>query len=165
MIDNRTLESLYLTHIIKLRAFLASRVSCCETASELAQETFVRILSINVGTTIRNPRAFLYRIARNLAIDYHRANSHFSGKFVDVGECEHIPSERPGPEEIVATKQQVERLCRAIDELPPKCRCILIEHKFHSRSHAEIADEYGISRSAVEKHLIRALVYLRRSLG
>jgi len=165
MIDNRTLERLYFDHIAQLRAFLASRVSCIETARDLAHEAFIRIISIEVGIAIRNPRALLFRIARNLAIDYHRVQSVHRGKFVDYGECQSIASDHPGPEETVSTKQQVERLCRAIDGLPPKCRRIFIRHKFEGRSHADIATEYGLTRSAIEKHLIRALVHLRKTLN
>ncbi|HET6465201.1 MAG TPA: RNA polymerase sigma factor [Nitrospiria bacterium] len=165
MMDRSKLENLYLNQFGRLRAFLAARVACRETASELAQEAFVRLLLMDPGQKILNWPAFLNRIARNLAIDYHRARLRLRERVLQLHECGDLPSNFPGPEEVAAGRQTAERLSRAIDAMPSKCRRIFIRHKFHGRSHAEIATEYGISRSAVEKHLIRALISLRRAVG
>lgn len=164
MIGNDVLTHLYLRHIGPLRSFLAARVGCRETATELAHESFVRLMASEGGETILNPRAFLFRIAGNLAIDHWRANPVRPEQFSDIADCEHLACESPGPERHVVARQQLERLRRAVEALPPKCQRIFIRHKFDGCPQAEIATEFGISRNAVEKHLIRALVALRRCL-
>lgn len=128
------LTQVYLRHIYELRAFLLRRVGCREVAAELAQEAFIRIMHYQPGETLQNVRAMLYRIAGNLAIDYHR---------MQIRLPEHA----------------------AIDALSPQCHRAFVLHKFDGLSHAKIADQLGITRNAVEKLLIRALVRLRQVLG
>jgi RNA polymerase sigma-70 factor (ECF subfamily) len=107
----------------------------------------------------------LDRIAGNLAIDHYRASKSRAGYNVDIEECTELPCGKPGPERIVAARQLMERLRGAIEALPVQCRRIFMRHKFDGISHAEIALEYGITRNAVEKNLIRALVSLRCAMG
>lgn len=165
MRDNESISSMYEDHILDLRAYLVRRVACRETACELAQETFLRVISADLGRAIRNPRALLFRIAKNLAIDHYRASAPLRGQCDDLAECEELPSGLPGPEQIVFSRQMLEQLCRAIEILPSQCRKIFIMHKFDGQSHAEIAAGYGITRNAVEKHLVRALVHLRKHMN
>jgi len=73
-------------------------------------------------------------------------------------------SEAPGPERHAAARQQLARLQQAVDSLPARCREIFVLHKFDGRPQKQIAEQFGISLNAVEKHLIRALVRLRQHL-
>lgn len=159
----QTFSELYLRHIGELCSFLTRRLNCRETAQELAHECFIRYLGQQGDADIENPRAMLYRIAGNLAIDHYRA-----GKIrgcVDIDECTELVCDKPGPERIVAARQLMERLRSAIEALPAQCRRIFMRHKFDGIPHAEIAQEYGITRNTVEKHLVRALVSLRCAMG
>jgi RNA polymerase sigma-70 factor (ECF subfamily) len=164
MLSNATLTQLYLRHIAALRGFLAARVGCRETAGELAHESFVRLMARPGGEAPLDPRAFLFRIADNLAIDYWRANPVRPEQFSDIADHEQLASEAPGPERHAAARQQLERLRRAVEGLPPRCRRIFVRHKFDGLTQNAIAAECGISLNAVEKHLIRALVRLRQCL-
>lgn len=161
------LTQVYLRHIYELRAFLLRRVGCREVAAELAQEAFIRIMHYQSGETLHNARAMLYRIAGNLAIDYHRMQirlpEHAS---IDELPPHDIPfTDASDPARILFARQILEKLCLVIDELPPQCHRAFVLHKFDGLSHAEIADQLGITRNAVEKLLIRALVRLRQVLG
>jgi RNA polymerase sigma-70 factor (ECF subfamily) len=158
------LSELYFRHIGELCRFLTQRLHCSETAQELAHESFIRYMTQSNDTCIHNPRALLYRIAGNLATDHYRAHRSRVGLHVELDDCTELPCNHPGPEQIIAARQLVERLRRAIEALPPQCRRIFMQHKFEGRPHAEIALEYGITRNAVEKHLIRALVSLRLAM-
>lgn len=164
MVSDETVTGLYHQHIDELHRFLRARLTCAELARDLAHDVFVRLMSADSVATIANPRALLYRIAGNLAIDHYRANPVRPEMFLDIAEHTSIPSEVPGPEQTAAARESLERLCLAIGKLPAQCRRIFILHKFEGRSHAEIAAEHGITRNAVEKHLIRALLYLRQQM-
>jgi len=161
------LTQVYLRHIYELRAFLLRRVGCREVAAELAQETFIRIMYYQTDETLQNVRAMLYRIAGNLAVDYHRAQIRLP-EYISIDAL--LPHELPftdagDPARILFARQILEKLCAVIEELPPQCQHAFILHKFDGLSHAEIADQLGITRNAVEKLLIRALVRLRQVLG
>ena len=58
-------------------------------------------------------------------------------------------------------RQELDRLRRAIEELPPKCREVFIRHKFDGIPQATLAREYRVTLNAIEKHLVRALILLR----
>ncbi|MEC4748532.1 sigma factor [Methylomicrobium sp. Wu6] len=59
-------------HRYELLRFLSYRVSYSETAQDLFQETFIRYAGYDGKTSVENPRAFIFRIAANLATDYLR---------------------------------------------------------------------------------------------
>ncbi|MCB4360968.1 RNA polymerase sigma factor [Quatrionicoccus australiensis] len=155
------IASLYIDHIGEIRRFLTRRLSCVEVATELAQEVFVRYLLAAPQRPVDNPRAFLFRIAGNLAIDHGRANPLSAAHWVDIEECADLVSDYPSPERFAIARQEVERLRRAIDALPPKCRAVFIRHKFDGVPQARLAQEYRVTLNAIEKHLVRALISLR----
>lgn len=85
MIQHSELAALYRQHVAGLKAFLKAKVGCPESAAELAQETFLRLLEQKQA--LHNPVGFTYQIARNLAIDAGRQKkpcfcigSQFSGR-------------------------------------------------------------------------------------
>ena len=156
-----SLATLYLDHIGGIRRFLARRVACIDTAAELAHEAFVRFLAADNRPAIDNQRAFLYRIAENLAVDHFRKRSPLDGARVDIADCVDLATETPSPERYAVARQQVEQLRQAIAELPPRCREVFLRHKFDGLPQKSLAAEYGVTLNAIEKLLVRALVHLR----
>ncbi|PTN11711.1 RNA polymerase sigma factor [Nitrosomonas aestuarii] len=160
------LTNIYLRHVGELRAFLFRHVGCHEVAAELTQETFIRIMGYQTGDPLHNIRAMLYRIAGNLAIDYHRLQVKHS-KHISIDELpehEQPLNDASDPARIASARQTLEKLCVVIEALPPQCHRAFVLHKFDGYSHAQIAAKLGISRNAVEKLLIHALVRLRQVL-
>jgi RNA polymerase sigma factor (sigma-70 family) len=71
---------------------------------------------------------------------------------------EEIADNVPLPEDALAEEERRNALKRAIMTLPPKCRNVFIMARLQGKPHSEIARECGITVSAVEKHLSRALL-------
>lgn len=159
-----TFTYLYQRHFGELRAFILRRVGCHELAAELTNETFIRVLSYEANRPILNQRAFLYRIAGNLAIDHHRSKQEQTECIDDHADSEHLATDVTDPARVVCARQTLERLRLLIEALPPQCRRAFILFKFEGLSHAEIAAKLGVSKNAVEKLLIRALVQLRKQM-
>ena len=166
MIYNAFITQMYLRHVYELRAFLLRRVGCREVAAELTQEAFIRFMYYQNGEALLNVRAMLYRIAGNLAIDHHRMLVKLPVHItIDDLPSHEMPSfDTADPARIIFAQQILERLCSVIEELPPQCHRAVVLHRFDGLSHAEIAEQLGITRNAVEKLLIRALVRLRHEL-
>lgn len=156
------IATLYLDYFGEVRRFLARRLPCLESAAELANEVFVRRLT--ASRPVDNERAFLLRIAENLAHDHFRAHGDVHSRCVDIDDCHDLASEAPSPERHAIARQQVRLLRQAIEELPPRCREVFIRHRFDETPQKTLASEYGISLSAIEKLLVRALVHLRLRL-
>lgn len=146
-------------HYEELMAFVRRKVRCPAMAADIVQETFVRVASSDAPAPVENPRAFLYRVAGNLAIDHLRREQRRATFMADGQAAEDVADGQPGAERAVAAKQRVVRLIAIVDELPPKCREVFVLRRFEDLSQAEIATRLGISRNMVEKHLRKALLH------
>jgi RNA polymerase sigma-70 factor (ECF subfamily) len=129
-----------------------------QRAQELAQESFLRLyIKMEKGEVIENPRAWLYSVARNLALRSYKREPGFDELDANT------PQSATDPEQTLIEKQRREGLIRAIRSLSSQQR-----HCFHLRvrglRHREIADVLGISTSAVAEFLRRAVVRLKEAL-
>ncbi len=111
------------------------------------------------------PRAFVYRVASNLAVDYLRRRQSRRHDVAPerVAEDEHPTT--PSPEAHWQERERLALLMQAIDELPARCREVFILRRFENLHQAEIAERLGISRNMVEKHMRRALLHCLQRLG
>jgi RNA polymerase sigma-70 factor (ECF subfamily) len=145
----------------ELLNFLTRQVNDRDTAADLAQESFVRVLSAqSSGRAVMDMRALLYRTARNLLIDQHRRNEVRRHDDLDaIPENRHPPAPpHLQPEEALASSQVVRAYVSAIEALPARCREAFVLHVFDELSHAQIARHMDISVSMVEKHVVRGMV-------
>jgi RNA polymerase sigma factor (sigma-70 family) len=149
----------------ELVTYLTMKLRSREQAMDLAQETFLRILTREPSDPILQPRAFLYKTALNLSIDLFRKRRQQAEEPLDAEDLQDLLTVPADQERVVESRQQVRLLYHAILELPPRCRQVFLLHKFKERSHAEIAAHLGISKSMVEKHIIKAMTHCRQRLG
>ncbi len=139
-------ERLYADHAHEILRFLVKLTGEREEASELMQETYVR--AIRTGGRagdIGSPRAWLFRIATNLARDRHRRRVllrfvPFSGREVD-------PAALHDPE--------TELVHRALSALPLAQATTLLLHYDGGFSRKEIASLHGLTEEAVKSRLAR----------
>lgn len=140
------------------------RCGCIETAADIVQETYQRMMTSNLWQQAENPRALMHRIAANLATDYerrHKVRNHYVDN-VDFIDEELQSNDDIDPEQTIAARQRLDKLVEAVNLLPPKCRIVFVLRKFEDLSHAEIAERLGISRNMVEKHLRNAMQKLQQ---
>lgn len=156
-------QRFYSLHGRELKRFLTQRLNCADTAADLTQEAFLRLLRRGATATIENPRAYLYRIAANLAQDHFRHASR-QPPTID-NDQEAIADGMPSPERTLLAKDEVRRLEQAIRDLPARQREVLLLHKIRGFSYAEIAEELGISKNTVMVHMGRALANCRDRLA
>lgn len=145
----------------ELLNFLARQVNDRETAADLAQESYVRVLSAqHSGQAVLDMRALLYRTARNLLIDQHRRAGLRRHDDLDaIPEDRHPPApQHLQPEEALASQQVIRAYVAAIETLPPRCREAFVLHVFDELGQAQVARRMGISVSMVEKHVVRGMV-------
>jgi RNA polymerase sigma-70 factor (ECF subfamily) len=139
-------------------------VSDRATAADLAQESYARVYaSQQAGPVVRDPRALLYKTARNLVIDQGRRGD-VRARFAEVEDD--MASDEPDntlgptafePDAALQSQQMVNAILATIDGLPPRCRQAFILHKFDGLSHAEVAAHMGVSVKMVEHHVRTAV--------
>jgi RNA polymerase sigma factor (sigma-70 family) len=139
-----------------------------EDIEDLAQETFIRAFAAESTQKIRFPKALLFRIARNLALNEKAKMSNATTEsledlaetsvIVDVGQI--------AADEELSARQEIRLLAQAVANLPPQCSRVFLLRKVNGLSYRQIADRLNISVSTVEKHvalgMLRCSDYLRQ---
>lgn len=147
----------------ELHRFLMRRLHSSHHAQDLAQEAYLRLLRVERPELVRQPRAYLYRIAVNLVMEFRlRARrdpiTYDSDALAVVAEQ---ISEAPADEgERTADAQQIELI---LDQLPPLYRAIFVLRKRDGLSYQEIAQQLEISVHTVKKYLARAVAKCRHA--
>ncbi len=158
----RDINLLFRRYRQDLVRFLSRRGTDPETAADLAQDAFVRLLRIE-GDGREIGRAYLFRTAANLAIDHDRRRRILPfAPLTDEGLAA-IADPAPSPERIVIARQDLARATAAILELPPRCRDVFLLARIEGLSYAEIGARLGISPKTAFGHMTRALVLLARA--
>ncbi len=168
MADSKTrlVERLFAEHGGSLKAFLVRRVRRQPIAAELAQEVYVRMLRVPDMGTVRNPEAYLYTVASNLAKEYAR-DEHNSEAALDVDDpwVQAQLVELPVFSGQMDAERRVKRLREVLEQLPPKCLAAVVLQYWKGLSYQEIAERLGISTHMVKKYLSQALTHCRRRMG
>jgi len=160
------LIGLYLERRADLVRFFTMRLRSAAAAEDLVQDIYVRLSGIDEPAEIQNPMAYLYRLGSNLMLDRlrgERRTAHRDGAWLDTQTTRvglHEVSAEPDAEAAVAARQRLSLLAEALKELGPQTQRVFRMHKFEGLSHPEVAAQLGISRSAVEKHMMAALKHL-----
>lgn len=127
---------------------------------DLRQDIYERVCEAALREIPDQPRAFLFRTARNLIIDRVRHEQIVPIEAVTDLESLNVALEAPGPERHAIGRSELMRVQAALDRLPPRCREAVTLGRLHGLSGREIARRMGISEAAVSMHLdngIRAL--------
>ncbi len=159
-------EHILAAHQDELLRFIFRKVNCHETARDIFQDTYLRYANYPEKDRIDNHRAFIFRIAANLAADYER-RSRVRDRFATHEDTtvDAIPQpDNLQPEQLLSAQQRLALLAQAVEKLPPRCREVFILRKVKELSHADIAGQLGISHSMVEKHLHHALQVLQKTI-
>ncbi|BBL60536.1 RNA polymerase sigma factor [Methylomonas koyamae] len=150
----------FLRYQSEIRQFLARKVGCSDSAADLTQETYLRVAGYAGANEISNQRAFVFRVADNLALDHLRSRARQEqrdGGLVD----EDIPCHQPQPDSALEGQQQMELFEKLISELPPQCRTVFLLCRVEGKRYSEIAADLGISARTVESHMHKALQLLK----
>jgi RNA polymerase sigma-70 factor (ECF subfamily) len=159
------LELLYRNEQRALVRFFTSYRASRDEASDLVQETFLRLARADFGNggLLLRPAAYLRQIARNLLKDRakaarrHHADAHVNADDVQLsGVDEHKRLE---------ARDSLARLETAIRRLKPKTREIFLAHHLEGLSYAEVAARTGMSVSGIEKQIARAFDHIHRLTG
>lgn len=111
-------------------------------------------------TVAHNPAALLARAAANRGLDAYRRERCLGAPVSIELACETVADRAPLQDEVLIARHRLERLRGGVERLSPRTRQIFLMHRLDGRKYREIAEELGISQSAVEKHIARAMLHL-----
>jgi RNA polymerase sigma factor (sigma-70 family) len=143
-----------------LKNQLTRRGRAREDAEDLIQDGIVRVYEYRAkGGQVVEPEAVLVRTVARLSIN-ERRDSHrhlFTGKALDDL---HLIDPHLPPDEVLDLQQRLARLMSVLNTVSERTREIFLLHRLTGAGHEEIAQQFGISVSAVEKHVARAMAVL-----
>lgn len=154
--------SLFREHNRALIAFLSSRLDSAAEAQEVAQEAYVRLLRLEHPEQVGFLRAYLFRIASNLAIDRLRQRN----VRAETAEEEVFEEwlEAPVPERRALAVDQLRLVREALRELPRKTSAAFVMHVIEGRDFDAIARTMKLTERMVRYHVARAMAHCRARL-
>ncbi len=158
------LQALLVDHYAELKRRLASRLGSTDLAVETLQETWLRLERPGNPGVLERPDAYLFRMALNIAADRRDSDR----RRLTLSEIEMLrrrDDDELDPERIAASRSEMAVVVRALHELSPRCRAILIAARLDGLPHELIAARHGISTRMVAREVKRALDHCGERLG
>ncbi|HOT46461.1 MAG TPA: sigma-70 family RNA polymerase sigma factor [Spirochaetota bacterium] len=163
MIEEQRLKELYSLYGRELLIYIFGFVKIKETAEDIFHDAFVRLIRHSRDRAIdeTNIRAFLYRIARNLCIDYLRKNRSTREMPLDENIAYNAPRDS---EKNIEYEELRNRVSDLIDKKDPVSRSVYIMKMELDMTYGEIAENLGISERTAQRKMKEMLEYLAESL-
>lgn len=162
--DSAALDVLMARHVEALLRYCRTLTPNSHDAEDLCQEAMTRAIdrlhSLESGEAFRT---WLFRVARNLAVDWSRRGQRLQP--MPDGDGASFPSPESGPHERVETSEEHEMVAQALQTLKQRHRDVLLLREVEGLSYADIARRLNVSQSAVETLLFRARRRLREQYG
>jgi RNA polymerase sigma factor (sigma-70 family) len=158
------LEQLAVGQAQRLRQYLRRRVSNAADIPDLIQEVFLRFLRAPRRETIRVPEAYIFTIARHVALQHKLASAteprvEFQEALAELAStCEADPALE------VTAQECLEELEDALRQMSPNVQATFLLYRRDGLSMDEISERLGISRPMAKKYLVKALVQFRKRL-
>jgi RNA polymerase sigma-70 factor (ECF subfamily) len=133
-----------------------------DAAMDVAQEACLRLWDRRGRDSPHSIRSYLFRIARNLALDHLKTKRTRRGL---LGRHDPTGARRPAwPDEVLRGDRIADEVQRAIQALPDRRREVFALTYLQGLKYAEVAEVMGISPKTVQNHLSAALAQLRLAL-
>ena len=154
MSQSNTVEVLYQDHHSWLTGWLRRKLGCPQSAADLAQDTFMRLLTARETPTLAEPRAFLTVVAKRVLFNHYRRQD-LERAYLQV--LAQMPEQVvPSEEERAIILQTLMELDQLLDGLPSPVKRAFLLAQIDGLSHAEIGARLGISVATVKRHLSKA---------
>lgn len=147
-----------------LRAYLRGSFPSVRDVDDVVQESFLRVWRAGAAQPIASARAFLFKVARHLAIDdlrrVRRRPENSLGDSAALDVCD----DGPGVAEEASRQERIRLIGLAVAALPVRCREIIILHKLRGLSQREVAQRLGLAEKTVENQVALGLRHCERHL-
>ena len=162
---NRLVEGLAQGCGSDLVRYIARRLRNVTDARDLVHEAYIRLLRVKRKDLIRDPQAYLYRIAVNILYEFELKKKADAVGLARCAECQDLEADFGHPEQDVELLQARKRLEAVLDGLSPRCRAVFILYRRDGLSYKEIGARIEISTNMVKKYLAQGLRHCREHLA
>nr|WP_314630012.1 sigma-70 family RNA polymerase sigma factor [uncultured Janthinobacterium sp.] len=157
-------QSLYSDHHGWLVGWLRKKLSCPHGAADVAQDTFLRIItSRDALFGMREPRAYLSTTAKRLLLDRARRQMLERTYLAELALLADSLPGAPSPDEVIMAVQALEQIATALGGLSAKARDAFLLHYLEELPQAAVAAQLNVSTRMVQKYLVQALLACRHA--
>lgn len=163
-------EKIYDAHIEKIFRFVYLKVSSKDDAEDITSRVFIKTWdSFSKENSLKNPKAFLYKVARNLVIDYYRKNRDNFKKedtFKKEVPLENIvvSDKEMRADERALLNSEIEGVKRALSRINEDYQNIIILYYLNELTTAEIGELLEKPESSIRVLIHRAVAALRKEM-
>ena len=140
-------------HESQLRGYLRGSFPDIRDVDDVVQESYLRIWQARAAHPIQSAKAFLFRVARNLALDVIRRKG--ASPVETMGSLADLPviEDRPGIADTLTREEKSRLLGLALSSLPDRCREIIFLHKIKGLSQRAVAGKLGLAEKTVANQI------------
>ncbi len=138
-------------------------VGSAPAAEDVTQSLWLRVQRIEDDPPIANRRAYLYRLATNLAVDHARSEERRDDIHAQAQALLWDSNPTISPERIIDSFHTLQRVKVAAENLPEPTRSIFRMNRIEGLTQREISARIGVTTTTVENHIRRALTALGRA--
>lgn len=157
-------ESIFRAHHAALFHFLRRLLSSAEDVEDCLQETFLRFWRSRYSEQ-GQVKSYLFKIARNLAIDHLRSQQPAMERTTSLEEMEPALEDRSESEKSLDRNELAQLVREKVGQLPLPQRETFLMFRYHELSYQEIAEIQGVSVKTVDSRLYRAMKWLGQHLN
>jgi len=156
-------QDLFRRHGQELKRFLRRRGATADTAADLMQETFLKLLTATPAEPVDNVQAYIFRTASNLSIDLARRQRLMP--LVDNSDAvlNRLIDEAPSPERALLSRQELAILQAALDQIPERS-CEVFLARLDGKTFAEIGQAMGIPPQTAFSQMLKVMMHLKAAL-
>ena len=158
------LEQLYNAFRLPLSRYFARRVRNESEIEDLVQETFERLIKRGDVDQLAHQGGYVFKTAASVFTDRLRSRrTRYADAHDQFDEGGHGDVDF-SPEHVLLERERLARATAALLELPPRTRTVFVLRRLEGMKYLEIARRLGISVSALEKHMQRAVAHLAENI-
>lgn len=131
---------------------------------DIVQSAFAKFGALPQPSAITNPRAYLFRTARNLAIDARRSLRRFDAVARNVEVLDGASHDFDAAD-VLESRQELARLDRALSALPQNQRTALLMHRLEELGFAEIGRRLGMTGAGARHLVLKAMTHCTAAMG
>lgn len=154
--NQSTLLAAYEQHLGALKRFVMRIVRVENDVDDVVQEAFLRAYKSEGEADIRQPKSYLFRVAKHVAINQVRQKINRPTDYIEDSDLSSVVEIDWTLEDEMLAQERLGIHCMAVAALPPRRRKVYLMRKVYGMSHKSIADSLGITVSTVEAHLAKA---------
>lgn len=159
--NQKVFEKVFNTYAKDLRRFLFFKTRDMDLAEDILQDSFVKLWDNCENVSYAKSKSFLFTVAKNMFLNYKKHEK-------VVGEHQNRAEKsfnNETPEFILLEKEFLEKIEKAISDLPEKQKEVFLLSRIEKKKYKEIAEMLGISVKAVEKRMHLALLKMKEKIG